>query len=114
MRACVELAKAWRTDKFLRNLNATLIVCDKDIALTVTGNGDVVEPADGIIAVGSGGLYAASAARALLDVESLSAMDIATKSMKIAADTCVYTNHNFVIETIDMNAETKEAEEKTD
>jgi len=100
LRAGVELAKAWRTEKYLRNLNALLVVADKDISLTITGNGDVVEPADGIIGIGSGGIYASSAARALLDIDGLSADDIAHRAMKIAADTCVYTNHNFVVETL--------------
>merc|ERR1719223_1676831 len=80
LRAGVELAKAWRTEKYLRNLNAMLVVCDKDISLTITGNGDVVEPADGVIGIGSGGLYALSAARALMDIEDLSALQIAEKS----------------------------------
>lgn len=113
LRAAVELAKAWRTDKYLRSLNATLIACDKDVSLTLTGDGDVVEPADGVVGVGSGGIYATSAARALLDVEGWSAKDIALKAMKIAADTCVYTNHNFVIETLDCRPEElQKSEEK--
>lgn len=99
-RACVELAKAWRTDKYLRRLDAIMLVADKDVSLTVTGNGDVFEPHDGVISIGSGGPYALAAARALLDQNSMSPRDIATKAMTIAADICVYTNHNFVIEEI--------------
>jgi ATP-dependent HslUV protease subunit HslV len=94
-RACVELAKEWRTEKYLRNLAAVMLVVDKDVSLTITGNGDVMEPADGIIAIGSGGSYALAAARALVDTD-LTAMQIAEKSMKIAAEMCVYTNTNFV------------------
>ncbi|MFV0430649.1 MAG: ATP-dependent protease subunit HslV [Alphaproteobacteria bacterium] len=100
MRSCVELAKDWRTDRYLRRLEAMMIVGDKDNLLIVTGNGDVLEPDDGIAAIGSGGNYALSAARALSDIDELSAEDIATKSMKIAGDICVYTNHNMVIEKI--------------
>ncbi len=94
-RACVELAKEWRTEKYLRRLEAVMLVVDKDVSLTVTGIGDVMEPADGIIAIGSGGSYALAAARALLD-GPLDAMEIAEKAMKIAAEMCVYTNTNFV------------------
>jgi ATP-dependent HslUV protease subunit HslV len=99
-RACVELAKDWRTDRYLRRLEALLAVGDKDVSLLLTGNGDVLEPQDGIIAIGSGGNYALSAARALIDVEGLDAEAIARKSMKIAADICVYTNHNIVLEKL--------------
>lgn len=98
-RACVELAKDWRTDKYLRKLEALMAVCDKDTSLILTGNGDVVEPQDGIIGIGSGGNYALAAARALYD-QKLSAEEIAKKSMKIAADICVYTNENLTIETL--------------
>ena len=98
-RACVELAKLWRTDKYLRRLDALMLVADKDVSLTVTGNGDVIEPHDGIIAIGSGGSYALAAARALIDTD-MEPLDIAEKSMNIAADICVYTNHNFVVECI--------------
>jgi len=97
-RACVELAKSWRTDRYLRHLEAVLIVCDQDVCLEVTGNGDVLEPNDGIIAVGSGGAFANAAARALKDIPGLSAMEIATKAMNVAADMCIHTNHNFSIE----------------
>lgn len=99
-RACVELAKDWRTDKYLRQLEAMMIVADKDVSLILTGNGDVVEPDDGILAIGSGGNYALSAARALIDIEELTAEDIAKRSLNIAADICVYTNHNIIIESI--------------
>lgn len=98
-RACVELAKDWRTDKYLRRLEALMAVCDKDTSLILTGNGDVVEPQDGIIGIGSGGNYALAAARALYD-QDLSAEDIAKRAMKIAADICVYTNGNITIETL--------------
>ena len=99
-RACVELAKDWRTDKYLRRLEAMMAVADKDVSLTLTGNGDVLEPDDGIIAIGSGGNFAISAARALADIDGLEAEDIARKAMEIAADICVYTNRNFTIESI--------------
>ena len=99
-RACVELAKDWRTDKYLRRLEAMMIVIDKDVSLVLTGNGDVVEPEDGIIGIGSGGNYALSAARALNTVDDISAEEIAKRSMKIAADLCVYTNDNIIIETL--------------
>ena len=101
-RACVELAKLWRTDKYLRRLDALMLVADKDVSLTVTGGGDVIEPHDGIIAIGSGGSYALAAARALIDSD-MEPLDIAKKSMNIAADICVYTNHNFVEECIPSN-----------
>ena len=102
MRACVELAKDWRTDKYLRNLEAMMLVANADITLCVTGNGDVLEPEGGIMAIGSGGNYALSAARALADSD-LNAEAIARKAMAIAADICIYTNHNLVIETMDAN-----------
>jgi ATP-dependent HslUV protease, peptidase subunit HslV len=100
MRACVELAKDWRTDRYLRKLEAMMAVADKDVSLILTGNGDVLEPADGLIGIGSGGNYALSAARALIDQENLSAEDIARKAMAVAADICVYTNTNVVIEKL--------------
>ncbi len=100
MRACVELAKDWRTDKYLRRLEAMMAVCDKDVSLVLTGNGDVLEPEDGLIGIGSGGNYALSAARALQDVDGLSAREVVEKSMKVAADICVYTNNNLIIEEI--------------
>merc|ERR1712032_1012616 len=99
-RACVELAKQWRTDKYLRQLDAVMLVTDDETSLTVTGNGDVLEPADGIIDIGSGGEYARAAARALIDQEEMTALEVATKAMTIAADICIYTNHNFVSECL--------------
>jgi ATP-dependent HslUV protease subunit HslV len=99
-RACVELAKDWRTDKYLRRLEAMMIVIDKKNTLVLTGNGDVLEPEDGVIGIGSGGNYAMSAARALIDVKGLSVKEIVEKSMKIAADLCVYTNKNIIIEIL--------------
>jgi ATP-dependent HslUV protease subunit HslV len=99
-RACVELAKDWRTDRYLRRLEAMMAVADRDRSFTLTGNGDVLEPEDGVIAIGSGGNYALSAARALLTVEGLSAEEIARRAMKIAGDICVYTNYNVTVETI--------------
>jgi len=100
MRACVELAKDWRTDKYLRRLEAMMIVVDKNISLVLTGNGDVLEPEDGIAGIGSGGNFALAAARALSEIDNLSAEEIVTRSMKIAADLCIYTNKNLVIETL--------------
>ncbi len=100
VRAAVELAKDWRTDKYLRRLEAMLIVADKDIILMVSGNGDVLEPEGGIAAIGSGGNYALAAARALIDQNKLTAHQIVERSMKIAADICVYTNHNIRIESL--------------
>ncbi|MDE5061005.1 MULTISPECIES: ATP-dependent protease subunit HslV [Wolbachia] len=101
MRACVELAKDWRMDKYLRKLEAMMIVADKSISLVITGTGDVLEPEDGIAAIGSGGNFALSAARALIDIKGISIEEIAKKAMKIAGDICVYTNHNVVIEKIE-------------
>ena len=102
MRAAVELAKDWRTDKYLRNLEAMMIVADKEVTLILTGNGDVLEPLDGIAAIGSGGNYALAAAKALYETNA-NAKEIAEKSMKIAADICVYTNNNLVIESIKLS-----------
>jgi len=99
-RACVELAKDWRTDRYLRRLEAMMAVADKDVSLLLSGSGDVLEPEGGIIAIGSGGNYALAAARALIDVDGLDAEAIARKAMDIAADICVYTNHNLVIEKL--------------
>ncbi len=99
-RACVELAKDWRTDKYLRKLEAMMIVIDKDISLVLTGTGDVLEPEDGVVGIGSGGNYALSAAKALIDIKGMDAEDIVRKSMKIASDLCVFTNNNLVIETL--------------
>jgi ATP-dependent HslUV protease subunit HslV len=99
-RACVELAKDWRTDRYLRRLEAMMAVADKDRSFTLTGTGDVLEPDDGVIGIGSGGNYALSAARALMAVDGLSAEEIARRAMKIAAEICVYTNNNVILETI--------------
>ena len=100
MRAAVELAKDWRTDKLLRRLEALLIVADKDHSLIISGNGDVVEPDDGIVAIGSGGPYAQAAARALVAHSKLDAKDIAHETMRITADICIYTNDQIVIEEL--------------
>ena len=100
VRAAVELAKDWRTDRALRRLEALLIVADKENSLLVTGTGDVIEPNDGIMAIGSGGQYAKSAAMALLANSDLSARDVVEKSLEIAADICIYTNHERTIEEI--------------
>ncbi len=101
MRAAVELAKDWRTDRYLRRLEAMMIVADKDVTLILTGTGDVLEPTDGIAAIGSGGNYALSAARALADIDSLDAEAIVRRSMKVAADICVYTNENLTVEVLE-------------
>jgi ATP-dependent HslUV protease subunit HslV len=99
-RACVELAKDWRTDKYLRKLEAMMAVCDANVSLILSGTGDVVEPEDGIIGIGSGGNYALAAARALIDREDLDAEAIARKAMSIAGDICVYTNERIVLEKL--------------
>ena len=99
-RACVELAKDWRTDRYLRRLEAMMAVADKEVSLVLTGTGDVLEPEDGLIGIDSGGNYALSAARALIDIEGLDAEAIARKSMKIAAQICVYTNENVTVESL--------------
>ncbi|MBE7217869.1 MAG: ATP-dependent protease subunit HslV [Caulobacteraceae bacterium] len=98
-RACVELAKDWRTDRYLRRLEAMLIAADGRHVFTITGAGDVLEPEAGVASIGSGGPYALAAARALADLD-LSAEEIARRAMKIAADICVFSNHNVVVETI--------------
>jgi ATP-dependent HslUV protease subunit HslV len=103
LRAAVELAKDWRTDKYLRNLEAMMIVADKDVSLILTGNGDVLEPEGGIAAIGSGGNYALAAARALVDYEQ-DAETIARKAMAIAAEVCVYTNDRLTVEALDAAA----------
>ncbi len=100
-RAAVELAKDWRMDKYLRQLQSVMIVADKDTSLVISGTGEVMEPDDGIIGIGSGGNYAMAAAKALADVSGLSAEEIAQKAMKIAGDIDVYTNHNVIIEKIE-------------
>ena len=99
LRACVELAKDWRTDKYLRRLEAMMIVADKEVSLVLTGTGDVLEPESGVMGIGSGGNYALAAARALAD-GPLDAEAIVRKSLDIAADICVYTNRNVTIETL--------------
>lgn len=99
-RACVELAKDWRTDRYLRRLEAMMLVADKSVSLALTGTGDVLEPEFGVMAIGSGGNYALAAARALMDSDK-DAEEIARKAMQIASDICVYTNNNFVVETLD-------------
>lgn len=100
LRAAVELAKDWRTDRYLRKLEAMMAVADKDVSLILTGNGDVLEPADGLIGIGSGGNYALAAARALIDIDGLDSEAIARKSMKVAGEICVYTNSNVILETL--------------
>ncbi|HEY5336872.1 MAG TPA: ATP-dependent protease subunit HslV [Rhizomicrobium sp.] len=99
-RACVELAKDWRTDRYLRRLEAMMAVADAKTSLILSGTGDVVEPEDGLIGIGSGGPYALSAAKALFD-SPMSAEDIARRALKIAADICIYTNENVTIESLD-------------
>lgn len=102
MRACVELAKDWRTDRYLRRLEAMMLVANAEVSLCITGVGDVFEPEEGIMAIGSGGNYALAAARALQETDA-GAEEIAKKAMKIAADICVFTNHNLVVETLDAD-----------
>lgn len=99
-RACVELAKDWRTDKYLRRLEAMMAVADKDTSLILSGTGDVLEPEDGIIGIGSGGAYALSAARALIDVKGMDAEKIALKAMEVASNLCIYTNSNITLEKL--------------
>ena len=101
LRSAVELAKDWRTDRMLRRLEAMLAVADRDHSLIVTGNGDVLEPEQGIVAIGSGGPYAQSAARALLENTELAPAEIVRKALAIAGDICIYTNQSHVIETLD-------------
>jgi len=101
VRAAVEMAKDWRTDKMLRRLEALLCVADKKASLILTGNGDVIEPEHSLMAIGSGGFYAQAAAKALLENTPLNAVDIVKKSLSIAADICVMTNHHFTIEELD-------------
>jgi ATP-dependent HslUV protease subunit HslV len=99
-RACVELAKDWRTDRYLRRLEAMMAVADKSVSLVLTGTGDVLEPEDGLIGIGSGGNFALSAARALIDLDGWEAEAIARKSLNIAADICVYTNRSVTVESL--------------
>ena len=100
VRAAVELAKAWRTERSLRQLEALLAVADNETSLIISGNGDVIEPEQGLIAIGSGGPFAQSAARALLDNTALDARTIVEKSLQIAGDICIYTNHNLTLESL--------------
>ena len=102
VRAAVELAKLWRTERSLRRLEALLVVADREASLIITGNGDVIEPEDSLMAIGSGGPFAQSAASALLRNTDLSAREIVEKSLTIAADICVYTNHNHTVEELDI------------
>ena len=99
-RASVELAKDWRTDRYLRRLEAMMAVADKEVSLVLTGNGDVLEPDDGVIGIGSGGNYALAAARALIDRQDMNAEAIARKAMAIAGEICIYTNNNITIESL--------------
>ena len=99
-RACVEMAKDWRTDRYLRRLEAMMAVADKDVSLVLTGTGDVLEPESGLMGIGSGGNYALSAARALIDRDDMDAEAIARKSLEIAAEICVYTNGNIIVESL--------------
>ena len=100
MRACVEMAKDWRTDRYLRRLEAMMAVADASVSLVLTGNGDVLEPEDGLIGIGSGGSFALAAARALMPVEHFDAETIARRSIEIAADICIYTNKNIIVESL--------------
>lgn len=101
VRAAVEMAKDWRSDKMLRRLEALLAVADEQASLIITGNGDVIEPEHGIIAIGSGGPYALAAARALVEHSDLNALDIVKNSLNLAADICIYSNHNLTLEQLD-------------
>jgi len=114
-RSCVELAKGWRTDKYLRRLEASLLVADENVSLEITGNGDVLESHDSVLGVGSGSAFAIAAARALQDIDHLDAEEVARKAMEIASDMCVFTNKNFLVETMDVIEKDKgEDEEVTD
>ena len=101
-RSAIELAKDWRMDRYLRRLEAMMIVADKDVSLLLSGTGDVIESDDGILAIGSGGPYANSAAKALMKNTKMDAKEIALESLNIAADICIYTNHNIISETIEL------------
>ena len=102
-RAAVELAKDWRMDKYLRQLQAYMIVADKDTSLVISGTGEVMEPDDGIIGIGSGGNYAMAAAKALFDIDGLGTEDIARRALKIAGDIDIFTNHNIIVEKVTKN-----------
>jgi len=104
LRAAVELAKAWRTDKYLRHLEALLAVVNKEQALIISGTGEVIEPDDGIVAIGSGGSYALAAARMLVKHTDLSAKEIVTESLAAASEICIYTNENIVVEDLDISS----------
>jgi len=104
-RAAIELAKDWRTDRYLRRLEAMMIVMDNKNALLISGTGDVIEPEDNVVAIGSGGSYALAAAKALMKHTNLSAREIVEESLKIAADICIYTNSQIIIEELDFNRE---------
>ena len=104
MRAAVELAKDWRTDRYLRRLEAMMAVADAEVSLLLSGNGDVLEPDDGLIGIGSGGPFALAAARALIDLDDMTAEAIARKAMTIAAEICVYTNRHLTLEVIELPA----------
>jgi len=104
-RACVEMAKDWRTDRYLRRLEAMMAVADAEVSLVLTGTGDVLEPEDGLIGIGSGGAYALAAARALIDVDGIDAEAVARRAMEIAAGICVYTNGVVTVETLDGTAD---------
>jgi ATP-dependent HslUV protease subunit HslV len=101
-RACVEMAKDWRTDRYLRRLEAMMLVADKNVSLVLTGTGDVLEPEDGIMAIGSGGGFALAAARALVEIDTLDAEHIARRSIEIAGDICIYTNKNIIVESLSL------------
>ena len=101
VRSAIELTKDWRTDRVLRRLEAMLAVADKEASLIITGNGDVLEPEQGIVAIGSGGAFAQAAARALLDHTTMTPAEIVKRSLEIAGDICIYTNHNHIVETLD-------------
>ncbi len=102
LRACLNLAKTWRTNRSFKNLQASLVVCDPTLMLNLDGDGNVIEIKDGVLGIGSGGIYAQSAAKALYDVDSLTTDEVALRAMKIAADLCIYTNSNFTTETLDI------------
>jgi len=104
-RACVEMAKDWRTDRYLRRLEAMMAVADAEVSLVLTGTGDVLEPEDGLIGIGSGGAYALAAARALIDVDGIDAEAVARRAMEIAAGICVYTNGVVTVEALDGTAD---------
>ncbi|HKK29039.1 MAG TPA: ATP-dependent protease subunit HslV [Alphaproteobacteria bacterium] len=103
-RACVELAKDWRMDRYLRRLEAMMAVADHRVSLVLTGTGDVLEPDDGLIGIGSGGAYALAAARALVPIDSMDAETIARRGLEIAAEICIYTNTNIIVESLDADA----------